>query len=117
MKKQRLLLFGVALLTLYATSYLIVSRKGFYEPAAYGLLQGPNGHPILAPKACFGYDWMPFEHQASQGIDATWVTFIFYFPMLALDRAVWHRPDLVDTQRYRTKNFFNYEKLEYSEIK
>ncbi len=112
-KKRRLLLAVVALLALYTISYLIVSRKGFYEPVAYGLLQGRDGHPILAPKAVYGYNWMPFEHQ---GADGTWVKFNFYFPMLALDRAVWHRSDRVDTIRYRTKNYFDYEKLEYSEI-
>ncbi len=45
MKTRRLLFCAVALLVLYAISYLLVSREGFYEPVAYGLLQGRDGNP------------------------------------------------------------------------
>ena len=104
----------LGLIAIYPLSYLVVSRGGFYEPVAYGLLQGRDGKAVFAPKECLGYRWIPFDdfYQLS-GMDGVSIQGWAYFPLLCLDRALWHqsgkwkdRPDL-------TRNYFDYETLEY----
>lgn len=108
------IVFG--LLALYPLSYLVVSWGGFYEPAAYGLLQGRDGKPILAPKYCFGYDWIPFEgYHQSGGIDGVSLQGWAYYPLLLIDRALWHRSDRWKDRPDITRNYFDYDALEYRE--
>lgn len=116
MKLRRLKWYAAVLVLLYVASYLLVSTRGFYEPVVYGALQGRDGHVILAPKSPLGYRWSPYGVDTRQGImEVKWVTFLF-LPIVMLDRAVWHTPARVGTLRYRTKNYFDYDKMEYSDF-
>lgn len=104
-------------LALYALSYLSASRNGFFEPVAYGLLRGRMGETILAPKACFGYRWTPFEGFNDEGgLSGVSLKGWFYYPMLMVDRTLWHRNELWESRRYRTKNYFDYAALLYRDI-
>lgn len=101
-------------LVLYPLSYLVASRGGYYEPAAYGLLQGRDGKAILAPKACFGYNWIPFESfYHSDGLDGVSVLGWVYRPLLLVDRSLWHKSDKWESRPDLTTNYFDYEAREY----
>lgn len=107
-------MLGFLVLVIYPLSYLVVSRGGFYEPAAYGLLRGRDGKTILAPKDCFGYRWIPFERFYQRGGPAGvslqgW----FFYPLLMLDSALWHKNDKWVDRPDLTKNYFDYKALEY----
>lgn len=116
MKQRKLALYGLIFVAVYLMSYVVVSTNGFYEPVVYGLLKGRDGNPILAPKAAFGYRWQAYGFNTEQGYtEVRWVT-LLYLPILSLDRAVWHTRDRVHTLRYRTKNYFDFEKLEYMDV-
>jgi hypothetical protein len=118
MKRKTGKLTVLGLLALYPLSYLVVSWGGFYEPVAYGLLQGHDGKAVLAPKACFGYSWIPFDgFYQPGGFDGVSVQGLVYYPLLMADRALWHRNDKWKDRPDLTKNFFDYDAVEYREGK
>ena len=98
----------------YTLSYCALSRNGHYEPVMYGLLQGRNGGAVLAPKAAFGYRWLPFS-LTTKGGDPTWIAWIYY-PMIQIDWAIWHTQRKMDTFQYPVKIYFDYETQTYPDI-
>ena len=103
-----------ALLLIYTLSYLGISRNGRYEPQVFGLLKGPDDQPILAPKAAFGYEWCPFEEYSED----CRIRFkgVFYLPLIAIDKKLWHTKARMKTKRYRVKDYFDYDTMTYSDI-
>ena len=114
MKKRTFKWLTIGFIALYPASYLVTSRNGFYEPAVYGLISGHNDETILAPKAAFGYDWIPFEgYYSNQGVDGVSLAGWLYRPLVVLDRATWHTQDRWESMPERTKNYFDYEARKY----
>jgi hypothetical protein len=101
-------------LTLYPLSYLAISWGGFYEPIAYGALKGRDGRTVLAPKASIGYRWIPFEsYKQTDGLDGVSLHGWAYYPLLMVDRSLWHRSDKWKDRPDLTKYYFDYDALEY----
>lgn len=108
---KRIVLSSVVL---YPLSYLVASWGGFYEPAVYGLLHGRDGKAVLAPKASFGYHWIPFEDfYHPDRLDGVSVMGWVYYPLLLVDRSLWHKSDNWKDRPDLTRNYFDYEALEY----
>lgn len=112
--KRRIACCLAGFLSVYTLSYVGISTTGQYEPWAYGLLQGPDAKPIPAPKAAFGYRWVPFDQYAEDGTKR--FKTIFFLPLIALDRKIWHTETKMNTGRYRVKNFFDYKTMTYREF-
>ena len=98
----------------YTAAYVVASKDGFYRPGAYGLLEGPDGQAILAPKAAFGYDWIPFEMRGSD--DNLTVKAILFYPLVEVDRRLWHTQDRMESGAYPVENYFDYETMTYREL-
>ena len=105
-------------LAAYVLSYLPMTVQGRYQPQAYGLLQGPDDTAILAPKAAFGYHWMPsylFPEERDHGTSPRILAYI-YLPLIAMDQKLWHTRDKAESGRYRVKNYFDYDTMTYRDI-
>ncbi|MBK1883122.1 hypothetical protein JIN85_11890 [Luteolibacter pohnpeiensis] len=114
MKSKTIKRIVLGLVALYPMSYLVASCEGFYEPVAFGLLQGRDGKAVMAPKACFGYHWIPFEgFYQVDGFDGVSLRGWSYYPLLSLDRVLWHQSEKWKNRPDLTKNYFDYEALEY----
>ena len=81
----------------------------------FGLIEGPNGEAILAPKSSlYSYHWHPFEvHSDDGGLTLVSIT---YFPLLMADRWLLHRPELADSGQFRVKDYFDRDLMEYREV-
>jgi len=114
MKKKIAKRVVLGLTALYLLSYLAVSWGGFYAPLAYGLRQGRDGKAVLAPKVGCGYIWIPFEsYYQVGGLDGVSLQGWAYYPLLAIDRALWHRSDKWKDRPDQTKDYFNCDAVEY----
>lgn len=82
MKKKASITLGI-LIGIYLVSYCAQSVSGHYKPIAYGAYQGPDGRVEIRSKK-FGEVWIP-EDPANRLFHG------FYFPLIVLDRLVWHR--------------------------
>lgn len=92
-----------------------MSFHGYYRPMVFGLIEGPNGKAILAPKSSlYSYCWHPFEVHGDDG--GLTVVAIAYFPLLMVDRWFLHRPELADSERFRVKDYFDRDLMEYREV-
>jgi len=92
-----------------------MSFRGYYKPMVFGLIQGPNGEAILAPKASLDpYHWHPFEVHSDDG--GLTLLAIGYFPLLMIDRGFLHRSDLADSGRYPVKDYFDQDLMDYRAI-
>ena len=92
-----------------------MSFRGHYRPMVFGLIEGQSGEAILAPKSALDpYDWHPFEVHGDDG--GLRVVAIAYFPLLMADRWFLHRPELADSGRFRVKDYFDQDLMEYREI-
>ena len=104
-KRRALLLLGLVL-ALYPVSYLVVSRKGFYDPGPAGLRQGAGNTAIIVSK--FGYRWHPFEgfRDLNDFSVAPLPALLgaFYRPLLELDRRWWHTEERAESGQYPVKN-------------
>ncbi|MEP4078247.1 hypothetical protein [Haloferula sp.] len=96
MPKRRAIWFLVGLVLLYPTSYLLVSRKGFYvhDPRAsakYSRSLPDDDNPYTHKPRILVHCWRPFAHytRSTPGIAKTWEA--LYSPLVRLDRAYWHR--------------------------
>lgn len=107
--------FLILALAGYVISYLIASRKGAYEPAAYGLLEGLNGEPVLAPKGSFGYVWRPW---ALENSDQNLISKgAFFYPLIWLDQTFWHTTEKKDSGDYPVRYDFDYDTMKYRKPK
>jgi hypothetical protein len=114
MKKKIAKRVVLGLVALYLLSYFAVSWGGFYEPIAYGALQGRDGRVVMAPKGSIGYRWIPFEsYNQTGGIDGRSIHGWAYYPLLMVDRAVWHTSDKWKDRPDLTRNYFDYDAVEY----
>jgi len=81
----------------------------------FGLIEGPNGEAILAPKSSrYSYYWHPFEVYDDDG--GFTVVATAYFPLLMADRWFLHRGELADSGRFRVKDYFDRDLMEYREV-
>lgn len=92
MRKRTAVLLVVGLAVTYVGSYLFYSKDGVYVPLAFGAGKGPNGKMVLRSKR-IGLIWEPFgspisasyRRKSSEGLQ------LVYWPLVALDRAIWHQ--------------------------
>lgn len=114
----------VGSLLIYLFSYIGISLGGHYEPAAYGVMQGPDEIYLVIPKPVLGYDWNPFwwsrfDPPAKEALAPKFV-YYFYLPLIFLDQKVWHTNKTVEqlkSEEYSVKHFFDYKKKAYRDIK
>lgn len=106
---------GGLLLLVYFGSYTAMSLRGHFEPFVFGLYEGPDGEPILAPKSSqFSYLWHPFVLFDEEGNHTNLM--LFYLPLVVLDQKLVHRSELVDTGQYPVKDYFDRETREYRNV-
>lgn len=104
----------VAVLAVYVASYLPMSVRGHYEPAVYGLMQGPDDTALMVPKGAFGYVWWPFSELTTESRPV--VRAVLFSPLIAFDRRCWHTTKFEPPFQYRVMNYFDFETLKYRNI-
>ena len=122
--RRRRTIFRVLLgvLLIYLVSYIGISLRGYYEPFAYGPIQGPDETYIMAPKSVFGYRWNPFGTDTMDpDADHEWAFKLsrVYAPLIFIDLKIWHTKkemDEVGSGDYRVKYFFDRSTKTYRDI-
>ena len=103
-----------ALFLFYLVSYIAISANGHYAPVAFGILNGPDNKPILAPKYEGSYRWFSPGFWDPH-LNPRPLAF-FYFPLAAADHTLWHTPGRARTLRYPIRNYFDRETLTYRDV-
>ncbi len=114
MKKTTLKRVTWGVIVLYFFSYLILTLNGHYAATARGLIVLKDGSNALVPK--YGYYWfLPGDYDCLMNRGYS-VVGIVYFPLLYLDRILWHSDEKVESMRYPIRGYFDYHTEEFRDI-
>lgn len=98
MKRRRITV--VAIVVGYFLSYLAMTVNGRYKSMSWRPVQGPNDTFLLQPRR--GYDWHPFDLYYLRSGRPT-VRHCIYFPLIWLDRLLWHKRGEAKSGRYEVQ--------------